>query len=146
MIIISPCAKQMRNGKQHPKNYPFWKDVIEKLDHDIIQIGTTGEVQLVEQFLVDAPLQRLANLVKQCDTWIAVDSFFPHFCWDLKKPGVVLFGQSDPLIFGHPENTNLLKSRNYLREKQFWLWEQAEANDECWVSPEEVVRVVTSRL
>jgi hypothetical protein len=134
MIIISPFAKKMRNNKPHPKDYPFWEELIKKIPDSIVQVGVEGEKQLVEDFR-----KNLSKLIHQCDTWIAVDSFFQHLCWDLKKPGIVLFGQSDPLIFGHPENINLLKSRLFLREKQFWLWEQCEANDDAFVSPNVVL-------
>ena len=141
MIIISPYSKKLRNGKTNPKNYPYWKELIPLIRYDtIIQIGVTGEEQLVEEFHKDLNLQQLAELVQECRTWISVDSFFQHFCWDLGKPGIVLWGQSDPSIFGHPENINLLKDRKYLREKQFWIWEQCEFREDCWVSPEEVAK------
>ena len=52
----------------------------------------------------------------------------------------MLFGQSDPLIFGHPENINLLKDRKYLREQQFWWWEQCEYKEDAFVRPEEVIK------
>ena len=135
MIIISPFARAMRNGSPHPKNYPYWKEIISNIDEEIVQVGVDGEEQLVDDFRKNLPLYELAILATTCKTWISVDSFFQHFCWDLQKPGVVLFGQSDPNVFGHPENVNLLKDRKYLREKQFWLWEQAEYNKESFVEP-----------
>jgi len=73
---------------------------------------------------------------------MSVDSFFQHYCWSLGKPGVVLWGQSDPVIFGHPENVNLLKDRDYLREKQFWLWEQCGFRAEAFVTPDEVLEAL----
>lgn len=139
MIIISPFARKMRNDQPHPKNYPYWKEVIEQIDEEIIQVGVEGEEQLVPDFRKNLSLTELETLVKQSKTWMSVDSFFQHFCWDIKKPGVVLFGQSDPIIFGHPENVNLLKDRSYLREKQFWLWEQAEFVKESFVEPKVVL-------
>ena len=139
MIIISPYAKQMRDGKPHPKNYPYWEELVAKITEPIIQIGVTGEKQLVPDFRQNLPLSELAKLVNECTTWISVDSFFQHFCWDLKKPGIVLFGQSDPKIFGHPENINLYSSPAYFREKQFWLWEQATFNAKAFVTPEVVL-------
>lgn len=142
MIIISPFARPMRNDKMHPKNYPYWREVIENIDEDIVQIGIEGEEQLVPDFRKNLRLYELSILVSQCNTWISVDSFFQHFCWDLNKPGIVLFGQSDPNIFGHPENINLLKDRKYLREKQFWLWEQAEFNKDAFVGPEVVLEAL----
>jgi ADP-heptose:LPS heptosyltransferase len=143
MLIISPFAKQMRNGEQHPKNYPHWKTLIEGFnqrygDH-IVQVGVTGEEHLVEDVRHNLSLPDLASLIKESTTWIALDSFVQHYGWDLGKRGIALWGQSDPIIFGHPENINLLKDRKYLREKQYWLWEQAVFNADSFVEPEVVL-------
>ena len=118
MIIISPYAQKLRNGKINPKNYPYWTKLVKELSkngYEIVQIGIEGEDPLVPDFRKNLSLTELDKLVKSCDTWIGVDSFFQHFCWDLKKPGIVLWAQSDPDIFGHSENINLLKDRKYLR-------------------------------
>lgn len=139
MIIIHPWARRLRNGKINPKNYPHWRELISRIDEPIIQIGVEGEEQLVEDFRKNQPLKELSQLVNECKTWIAIDSFFQHFCWDLEKSGIVLWGQSDPWIFGHRENINLLKDRKYLREKQFWWWEQTEYNVECFVKPDVIL-------
>jgi ADP-heptose:LPS heptosyltransferase len=143
MIIISPYAQKLRNGKINPKNYPYWSELVEELfknDYDIVQVGVEGEEPLVSDFRKNLPLTELAELVHSCDTWIGVDSFFQHFCWDLKKPGIVIWSQSDPLIFGHEENINLLKDRKYLRKEQFWLWEQGEYNKDAFVDPTIVLK------
>lgn len=151
MIILAPYARALRNGeKNHPKNYPFWDKLIpllKDLDSSLIQVGSKGEDLLPGiHELHPLSLSELAGLVEHCDAWISVDSFFQHFCWDLGKPGVVLWGQSDPLIFGHPENINLLKSRLFLREKQFWLWEQTPYSQEAFVDPTTVIESVQSLL
>ena len=142
MIIISPYSKFMRNGAKHPKNYPFWVEVLSRIKEPVIQVGVDGETQITQDFRKNLPLSQLSELVKECKTWMSCDSFFQHFCWDLGKPGVVVFGQSDPNIFGHPENINLLKDRSYLREKQFWIWEQAEYNEDAFVSPDVVIEAL----
>lgn len=142
MIIISPYSKFMRNGAKHPKNYPFWEEVLKQIKEPVIQVGVSGETQIVSDFRQNLSLPDLAKLVQESKTWMSCDSFFQHFCWDLGKPGVVVFGQSDPNIFGHPENINLLKDRKYLREKQFWIWEQAEYNEDAFVSPEMVIQAL----
>jgi ADP-heptose:LPS heptosyltransferase len=144
MIIISPYAKFMRNGEKHPKNYPYWEEVLSRINEHVIQVGVNGEHQLVDDFRKNLPLYELALLVKDCKTWVSVDSFFLQFCWDIGKQGVAVFGQSDPNIFGHPENINLLKDRKYLRDKQFWIWEQAEYNEDAFVSPDIVVNALKS--
>lgn len=142
MIIISPYSKFMRNGAKHPKNYPFWGEVLQQIKEPVIQVGVSGETQIVNDFRQNLSLPELATLVNESKTWMSCDSFFQHFCWDLGKPGVVVFGQSDPNIFGHSENINLLKDRKYLREKQFWIWEQAEYNEDAFVSPEMIIQAL----
>lgn len=140
MIIISPYAKQLKDNKINPKNYPYWKELIALVEEPIIQVGITGEEPLVEDCRFDLSLLELETLVNQCRTWIAVDSFFQHFCWDLGKPGIVLWGQSDPNIFGHPENNNLLKSKECLLDQQFFFWDQVSYRTDCWVMPDEIIR------
>jgi ADP-heptose:LPS heptosyltransferase len=140
MIIIAPYAQKLRNGQNNPKNYPWWPELISMINEPIIQVGIESETQLVDDFRKNLSIEDLTNLVLECRTWISVDSFFQHLAWDIGKSGVVLWGQSDPLIFGHPENKNLLKDRKYLREKQFWWWEQCEYNAEAFAKPEEIIK------
>jgi ADP-heptose:LPS heptosyltransferase len=139
MILIAPWAKKLRVDKPHPKNYPYWPEVIQEIKEPIIQVGVKDEVQLVDDFRKNLSINELSDLVKQCKTWLSVDSFFQHFCWDLGKPGIAIWGPSDPLIFGHPENVNLLKDRSYLRPNQFWWWEQCDFNKDAFVEPKVVL-------
>jgi ADP-heptose:LPS heptosyltransferase len=142
MIIISPYSKFMRNGQKHPKNYPYWEEVLKHIKEPVVQVGISGETQMVSDFRQNLPLPELAKLVNESKTWMSCDSFFQHFCWDLGKPGIVVFGQSDPNIFGHPENINLLQDRKYLREKQFWIWEQAEFIEDAFVNPDVIIEAL----
>jgi ADP-heptose:LPS heptosyltransferase len=139
MIIIAPYAKKLRTGKQNPKDYPYWKILVEMIDEPIIQVGVEGEEQLVEDFRKNLRITELRSLIRQCRTWIGCDSFFQHLAWDEKKPGIVLWSVSDPLIFGHPENINLLKDRSYLAPNQFLWWEMVEHKLERFVEPEVVL-------
>lgn len=144
MIIISPFAKPLQNGKENPKNYPYWEELIQKIPKSIhiIQVGVEGEKQLVEDFRKDLSLLELRHLLDECKTWIGCDSFFQHLAWDCGKPGIVLWSVSDPLIFGHTENTNLLKSRDYLAKNQFLWWDFTEYNADAFVKPEEVLKFI----
>jgi len=142
MIIISPYAKNCNNGKSSPKNYPYWKYLIPLINEPIIQVGVTGETKLVDDFRQNLTFDQLKPLVHQCRTWISCDSFFQHFCWDIGKPGVVLWGQSDPNIYGHPENVNLLKDRKYLFHNQFLSWDLIPYRDEAFVEPAAVVKAL----
>ena len=139
MIIISPYSKKLMNGRENPKNYPYWSELIRLIDEPIIQIGVEGETRLVRDFRTNLPLNELRELLKQCRTWIGVDSFFQHLAWLEGKKGIVLWSVSDPLIFGHPENINLLKSRSYLSEKQFLWWEDQKYEKDAFIDPHVVV-------
>lgn len=139
MIIIAPYSQKLRTGKQNPKNYPYWEELIRQIDEPIIQVGVVGEKQLVDDFRTNRPISELRELIRECRTWIGVDSFFQHLAWDEKKPGIVLWGPSDPLIFGHPENINLLKDRSHLVKNQFLWWESTEHKNERFVKPNVVL-------
>ena len=66
--------------------------------------------------------------------------FFPTFSVDNEKKGIVLWSVSDPNIYGHPENINLIKDRSYLVENQFLWWELVSYNPDAFVKPKEVVK------
>ena len=105
------------------------------IDEPIIQVGVEGEEQLVNDFRKNLSINELCELLKECRTWISCDSFLQHLGWDQGKKGIVLWGPSDPLIFGHPENINLLKDRSYLVKNQFIWWEATEHQNERFVEP-----------
>ena len=143
-ILLFPYAKPLRNGNKNPKNYPWWKEfssLLIKENHTLIQVGVDNEEQLVGDFRKNLSINDLSQLMKDSDTWISVDSFGQHLGWHLNIRGMVIFGQSDPIIFGHNENVNVLKSRNYLRKNQFWLWEQAEYNEDAFNTPSELLNI-----
>lgn len=138
MIVISPYSKKLLNGKENPKNYPYWRELIAMIDDHIVQVGVEGEEQLVPDFRKNLSIAELKQLVRECKTFISCDSFVQHFGWAEGKQGIVLWSVSDPNIYGHPENINLLKDRKYLAENQFLWWEFVNHNPESFVSPEEV--------
>lgn len=139
MIIISPYAKALLSKKQNPKNYPYWKELISQITEPVIQVGIEGEEQLVPDFRKNLPISELRSLLQECRTWISCDSFFQHLGWDENKPGIVLWSVSDPLIFGHPENTNLLKDRSKIAKNQFLWWEFVEHKSDLFVEPKEIL-------
>jgi ADP-heptose:LPS heptosyltransferase len=140
MIIISPYSKKLINGKVNPKNYPFWREFLEMLPSgtEVIQVGIEGEEQLMPDFRKNLPLKDLRALIHECDAWISCDSFLQHLAWDEGKKGIVLWSVSDPVIYGHPENINLLKSRDNLAKNQFLWWEFVDHDPSKFVDPEVV--------
>ncbi len=145
MILISAWSRPA-DGKPSPKNYPHWVHVVQLLKAcglEVHQIAQKGEYDIsANKRFDDLPLAELERRILDCQAWISVDNFFQHLAWSVGKPGVVIFGQSDPDIFGHPENMNLLLDRRYLREQQWWLWSQTPYKPEIFVSAKTVVEAV----
>lgn len=139
MILLSPYSRPLRNGERNPKNFPHWRAVLTGLGGWIVQIGVEGEEALTTDFRRNLSLKAIKDLLQECDSWISVDNFLPHLAHHLPKPGVVLWSVSDPLIFGYPENLNLLKDRRYLRKGQFDIWESTPWTPEAFLSPEDVL-------
>ncbi len=144
-IIISPYSSKVADGKVNAKNYPYFPKLVELLNRDgyeVTQIGVTGEEMIwgISRFLVDLPYSELAALVNRCATWVAVDNFFSHFCHANKlKPGIVLWGPSDPRVWSYPENTNLLRGRDFLRQHQYQTWNEIDFNAQAFVYAENVL-------
>ena len=144
MIIISPWSRGLRNGGQNPKNYPWWPELIGMITEPIVQVGLNGEQQLVKDMRTNLSLTDLKQLIHDCRTWISVDTFFQHLAWSENKKGIVLWGPSDPEIYGHPENINLLASRELLAANQFLMWEQQVYDAARFVRPEIVLEHLKS--
>jgi hypothetical protein len=109
-------------------------------DIAVKQIGTKGEALIDgvmskegDEFIIGTSFSELEYIVRGAQKWLSVDNFFHHFCNSINVPGIVIFGQSDPKIFGHLQNINLLKDRKYLRPDQFGIWESATFNPEAFV-------------
>jgi len=146
MIIISPYSRALRNGlPDNPKNYPYFQELIDLILKEyplqtIIQVGVNGEERLNNtKTMFSQSLKNLKNLLNICDLFISVDNFFHHLASSVGKKGIVIFGPSDPLIFGDVNNINLLKDRKYLREKQFEWYENTKYNKEAFIEPEIVM-------
>ncbi len=153
-IIISPYSRKLRSftketqTKVNPKNFPYWKEVVSSLQlkgYHVIQVGIDGEEPVgANEIKFNLKLKDLKLLLLDCDTWASVDNFFNHFATFYNKKGVVVWGRSDPNIYGYSQNINLLKDRKYLRSNQFELWEQDEFNIDSFVSPDAVVSAIES--
>jgi ADP-heptose:LPS heptosyltransferase len=124
----------IRGNIQTAKSYPdpYWDELIKLLkDHEIKEIKGI------------LPEQEIIDLVNWCDTWISIDSFLQHLCaYKNLKPGIVLWGLSDPELFGYKHNINLLKDRKYLRPDQYRWWNDVPYNADAFISPDEVIKAL----
>lgn len=146
MILIFPWSRNTSEGKPSPKNYPYWEEVVaglSKAEHEVLQLSCSKEAPVPgARRMDDLPLATIEGMIKRAATWISCDNFAHHMAWTLNEPGVVIFGMSDPAIFGHPENINILKDARYLRGRQFGLWSQEPENKDAFVGPQAVLEAV----
>lgn len=151
-VIIAPYSSKLPNGKNNAKNYPYFPDLIKLLKNKgfyTIQIGVAGESRLdgINEFRLHLPFDQLKELVWKDETiLISVDSFFPHFAHNIGRACVVLWGKSDPNVFGYKENINILKDRKYLRNAhdQFVFWNEVPFDPDVFVKAEEVMKCIES--
>jgi hypothetical protein len=143
-ILISPYSKKVVTLNNNAKNYQYFSELIELLNKNnfyTIQVGIKDEPLIgCEEIKFDKSLDELSILIMDCHTWISVDNFFHHLAWKLNKRGNVIFGPSDPLVYGHPENNNILKDRKYLHPNQFAIWENIVFNEHAFENAEIIFR------
>lgn len=128
VVIISRGVKPLMNGNKSAKEYPYWEELIKLL-----------EKNYVVKEVVQEPLDKLEQTLKSACAVICCDSFLQHFCWTIGVKAIVLWGTSDPAIFGHKENINLLKHKSYIRQNPFDGWESEPHNPNAFVPPQEIL-------
>lgn len=143
-IAISPYSRKLKNGNKNAKDYPYWEDLVDIIKKrsgmKVIQIGISGEEEIsgVDEFKKDLKFEDLKRIIRDSVTWISVDNMIGHLGYYVKKPGIVIWGKSDPKIFGYSININLLKSEDFLRGDQFFIWEDEKYEKEVFVTAEQV--------
>ena len=149
VIIISPYSFTADNAK----SYPYWDQLvpmIKSLGYKTIQIGRGNEPKIpeVDDVWFDLPLKELESKISDCRMWIGVDNAIQHMvnCMDEIVPGIVIFGESDPKMFGYHYNCNILKSKDYLRPDKFGIWMDRERKNEAFSSAEEVFLKIKEAL
>jgi FkbM family methyltransferase len=133
-IIISPYSQD----PEHAKSYPFWKELVpllKTLNYKIVQIGSKKKdkdgrditeqiIESVDETCFGRSFKEIEEMIKNCRFWIGVDNFLQHLCNNMEKVvrGIVIYGESDPELFGYSYNKNILKSRKFLKPLQFSPW------------------------
>ena len=149
-LLFAPVAQIRINRTNSEKNYPWPQELADSLKqagHALLQVGAAGEKQYADRFRSNPSWKVLEGMIEECDSFVSVDTFLQHFAWLKRKRGIVIFSQTDPLIFGHPDfHICLVKDRKYLRQgwRQFDTFEGLELNDEAFVSPIEVLKSLDS--
>ena len=135
------CAKQWTH-------FPELVALLRNAGHRVVQIGGAGDPSVAaDEFVQNPSWAKICSMLDECDTWVAVDSFLQH-ANDVhaKKPGVVIWSKSNPLLFGYAYNRNLLKSREQLRPDQWGVWLGLPHNESDFPGYEDVFREVQTQL
>lgn len=142
-ILIIPYPRRNQDGSKNAKLYPWWEKVIEELKrtYNLIQLGEKGEKELVEDVRFNYTKQQHTELLKNSLTFVSVDTWYPHFARKI-RPGVVIWGKSNPDIYGYPEHFNIFKDRKYFRKEQFKTWTTEKYEEHVFIEPEIVVQSV----
>ena len=89
-----------------------WEVLVKEIKakgYKVMQVGGANEEQIeacdVKMFGISYRLTMA--LLEQCKTWISVDTFLGHGGHAVHKPGIVLYGATDPKMFGHKTNVNI---------------------------------------
>ncbi len=145
-LLYAPFAARAPSlgGKPSPKDYPWPQELAAKLqeNHEVIQVAGNDDPQVVSDVRRNLTFDEVGKLIGQSDGGICVDSYLQHHFWFVGRRAIVLFGISDPVIFGHPEHLNLLRDRSFLRPQQYDLYYVNQYAPEAFVKPEEVIEAV----
>jgi len=147
MVLISPFARSCRSGKISPKNYPHWDEVIHVLKRDgieTVQIGKNGEPDLGVFKAFNLSFKEIRALIDKCEVWISVDNFLQHMIGPKGKPGIVLWGPSNPNIYGYSSNLNLYADEKGFRRNQFDMYENVKASN--FVEAKVVIGAILNKL
>ena len=150
-IVIAPHPKAKRDGTPTAKCYPYWRELIDLLEsngHSVIQVSRYPDEALTLNIRYNLTLEELTTILNLSDLWISVDTFLPHFAktYNIRRPGAVLWGISDPKVFGYPEHNHILKDPSRLRPNQFEWWEDVPNDPDVWYNAEEVFAILKEKL
>lgn len=89
-----------------------WESLVKRIKssgYKVLQVGGANDVpiQACDMKMLGVNYRLTMAILSECKTWVSVDTFLGHAGHAVKKPGVVLFGPTDPKIFGHDMNVNI---------------------------------------
>ena len=150
-VIIAPYAKYRIDGERNAKDYPRWAEVLDLLSSDceMTQVihGREGELRRSDgseiSYVRGLRIPEIERAVLKSDLFLCSDTYMQHMAHYVGRRGVVIFGPSDPGIFGYAENVNMFADRKYFRPFQFQTWRECDFNPDAFVTPRAVANAVT---
>lgn len=102
-----------KSSENHHWDIKNWVRLVSELpQYTFIQLGSGQEpyVKGAIDWRGKTGLREAFCLLKYCTSFVGVDSGFSHVTNAFKLPGVVLFGDSSPVYWGHENNINIYKN------------------------------------
>jgi hypothetical protein len=115
-----------------------------------VGIGDTYKIPGCD-YVWDKPLKEVEELVQRVGEFLAIDNFLHHLAHSIGVRGTVIYGPSDPRLFGYSDQINIIKDFKYLRKSlvrddgwtdggqygyyRDYVWEHAQ---EGWYNAEEL--------
>lgn len=92
------------------KEYPLakWRLIVDALRSEavVLELGEDPSLLTGTQLIRPMPgLRQSAALARRCDCAVSIDSFPAHLAAAVGTPAVVLFGPTNPAVWGHPTTT-----------------------------------------
>lgn len=108
-------------------------------DLSIINYSLPGATEIAGTIKMNFPTPIWFALVRECETFIVVDSSLQHMSAAYDKKGVVLWGSTNPTCFGWSHNINLtgkcLYADTHCTRPYFVPSVDFKGNGEIWVCP-----------
>jgi ADP-heptose:LPS heptosyltransferase len=108
----TPVAIHVTSKFTSNQNWPisYWTELVQRNpQYAFLQLGLPAEELIpgVIDLRGKLPLREQFAVLKYARAFVGVDSSFAHVTNAFGTPGVVFFGPSNSLIWGHPNNRNL---------------------------------------
>lgn len=110
---MNPIVIHVSSLTSKNKEWPIenWAMLVKSMpEFSFIQIGDIGEPKIPNAIdMLGKTLRESFSIIKYAKSFIGIDSCFSHVSNAFDIPGVVIFGASTPVIWGHENNINLYK-------------------------------------
>lgn len=101
-----------RSSENHHWKMENWVELVRQLpEYTFIQTGSADEpyVEGTVDWRGKTSLRETFCMFRYCTSFVGVESCFAHATNGCGLPGVVLFGDTSPLYWGHDNNINIYK-------------------------------------
>lgn len=147
----NPILMQGVSGCSGNKNWDLvhWQQLVAMMpEYTFIQMGGKGETLVAGAVdFTGLTLRESFALMKHARSFVGVDSCFAHASNAFGLAGVVLFGPSTPVVWGHQNNINLYKRLSCAPCLDILLFETCPYGKKCMeFKPEEVREALLKQL